>query len=117
MASEPPSSQSFWKRRPLYPNHYVWFVFLSVLDVLLTWLILAASGVEANPVAAAVIDRFGFRGMIVYKFALMVVVIVLCERVGRRNDRAGRRVITLGVAVTSLPIVLSFAMLYRFFYV
>jgi hypothetical protein len=117
MDSQPPTSPSFWRRRPLYPNHYVWFIFLSTLDVLLTWLILAASGVEANPIAAAVIDRFGFHGMIVYKFLLMVVVIFLCERIGRRNDRAGRLVIDVGVGITSFPIVLSFAMLYRFYYV
>ena len=42
-----------------YQNAYVWLVFVSVLDIVLTKLVLFVwEGYEANPVAAAVIERY-----------------------------------------------------------
>ena len=37
----------------LYENHYTWFVLVSALDIMLTWLVLHAGGREANAIADA----------------------------------------------------------------
>ncbi len=95
-----------------YQNAYVWFVFVSTLDIMLTWVILMSGGSEVNPIADAVIQRFGLWGMVAFKFALVVFVIIMCEWLGRRSDRHGRKIAEWAVAITSIPVVLSFVILF-----
>lgn len=95
----------------LFPNEYVWFVFLSSLDIMLTWAILGRGGSEVNPVARVVIDRFGLPGAIAFKFALMIFVIVVCEVVGRRRRSTANRLIRLCIAVSALPVTWSLLLL------
>jgi len=80
----------------LYPDAYVWLVFLSALDVMLTWITLAWGGMETNALARPIIAHLGLVGIVIFKFALIVLVIVICESVGRRSNRAGRRFATAG---------------------
>ena len=94
-----------------YQDAYVWFVFVSALDITLTWVILQSGGVEVNPIADAVIQTFGLQGMVAFKFALVIFVIIMCEWLGRRSDRQGRKIAEWAVAITSIPVVLSFVML------
>ena len=96
----------------LYENHYAWFVLVSALDLMLTWIVLHAGGREANAIAAAVLQRWGLEGMVVFKFALVVFVIALCEVIGRRNHAAGRRLATWAVALTCLPLVVAVGLLW-----
>jgi hypothetical protein len=95
----------------LYGDHYTWFVLVSALDVMLTWVVLHAGGREANAIAAAVLQRWGLEGMVVFKFALVVFVVVLCEVIGRRNLAAGRRLATWAVALTCVPLVIAVMLL------
>ncbi|MFO0873533.1 MAG: DUF5658 family protein [Phycisphaerales bacterium] len=95
----------------LYPNEYVWFVFFSSLDVMLTWAILKREGAEVNPFAKYVIDLWGLNGAIAFKFSLMIFVIIVCEWVGHTRHRAGQRLIRLCVLVSALPVVWSLFLL------
>lgn len=73
------------------------------MDVMLTWMFRYISGREVNAAAAWVIDRFGGVGMVLYKFALVAFVILICETAGRRRVSAGRRFAQFGVAITFVP--------------
>lgn len=112
-----------------YPNEYVWLVFVSCMDLSLTWLILEGlEGEEANPVARFILEGLrgeranpfdnslislvGYTGLILFKFALILFVILVCEIVGRRiNDHAGRRLVRFGVAISAIPMFVSFYLL------
>ena len=94
-----------------YPNAYVWFVFLSALDILLSWLILSLNGVELNPLADAVVSHVGLPGMVGFKFGLVVLVVVMAEVIGRRRDRVGRKLAEWAVAITAIPVVLALVQL------
>ena len=96
----------------LYENHYTWFVLVSALDLMLTWVILHAGGREANAIAAAVLQRWGLEGMVIFKFALVVFVIALCEVIGRRNLAAGRKLASWAVALTCVPLVIAVMLLW-----
>lgn len=96
---------------PLYPNRYVWFVFLSAMDAMMTYVVLAFGGREANSIANWILQRFGFTGMALFKFALVVLVIVICEFVGRRKETAGRLLIHIALVVTCFPVVIAFGLL------
>ncbi|MCZ6835138.1 MAG: DUF5658 family protein [Planctomycetota bacterium] len=91
-----------------YPRAYVWLIFISAIDIICTWIILVKhEGNEANPIVAWVIENFGSTGMIVFKFSLMIFVIVICEIVGRKKDRTGMRLAWTGVAISALPLMVS----------
>ena len=95
-----------------YQNVYVWLVLVSVLDVLLTYLVLYVwEGHEVNPVAGAIIGQMGFGWTVVFKLAICVLVIVICEVVGRLSDRAGRRLAIAAVIISVFPVLYTFALL------
>ena len=94
-----------------YQSEYVWLIFFSSLDVMLTWAILRRGGEEVNPVAKLVIDWWGLNGAIAFKFALMLFVIISCEIIGRKRDRAGRILSRVGVTMSAMPVVYSLGLL------
>lgn len=97
----------------LYPDSYVWYIFLASLDVMMTWIILSPPflGREVNWLANWIIQRGGLHAMIPYKFALVLVVIAVCEIVGRVNRERGRRLADWAVAITAIPVVVAFTQL------
>jgi hypothetical protein len=97
--------------QPLYPNRYVWFVLLSAMDVMMTFVIIWIGGREANGIADAILQRFGFAGMTIFKFAIVVGVILLCEFIGRRSEAKGRRLAEWSIALTCVPVVIAFVLL------
>ena len=102
-----PADSSAFGGTVLYANAYVWYVLLASLDIMLTTVIMAADGHELNTVADRVIQRWGLPGLVVFKFAFVLLVIFICEIVGRRNDKTGRRLAEWSVAITAIPVVVS----------
>ena len=95
-----------------YQDAYVWLVLVSFLDIVLTWLVLYVwSGQEVNPIAAAVIEHWGFTWTIIFKFATVVFVVIICEVIGRRKDRTGRALAIAAVVINALPVAFTFALL------
>ena len=85
---------------------------VSVLDILFTWTVLLLGGTEVNAIADMVISYAGGKGIIIYKFCLVLLVIVLSEVIGRRRDKIGRRLAEWSVAITAIPVVLSIYQLF-----
>ncbi|MCA9286685.1 MAG: hypothetical protein KDA22_15785 [Phycisphaerales bacterium] len=102
-----------WRAVPevRYPQGYLWFVFVSSLDIMLTWAILNRGGEEVNPVAKLVIDHWDLPGAIAFKFSLVLFVIVACEIAGRHAHRLALALIGTAVAVSAIPVVWSLALL------
>jgi len=89
----------------LYPNLYVWYVFASSLDVLFTYaMVYKLGGIEINRIANALLMRFEHWGLIGLKYATVVVVVLVCEIIGRRHFRLGRRLAILAVIVAAFPV-------------
>lgn len=94
-----------------FQNAYVWIIFISSLDIMLTWKILERGGMEVNPLAALVIDAWGMHGAIAFKFALMMWVILACEFLARIQRSAGRFLAITAIVVSASPVVWSLALL------
>ncbi|MGB0714948.1 MAG: DUF5658 family protein [Phycisphaerae bacterium] len=95
-----------------YQDHYVWLVLVSAMDIILTALVLFVwEGEEANPIAESIISTMGFGWAILFKFGMMLAVVVVCEVIGRRNDRQGKRLATTAVIINSTPVIYTFALL------
>ncbi|MBC22985.1 MAG: hypothetical protein CMJ32_03595 [Phycisphaerae bacterium] len=92
----------------IYQNLYLWFILVSSMDIMLTWRILRGGGHEVNPVAKLVIDSWGLPGAILFKFALMLFVIIACEIIGRKKVRTGRILIIAAISISSIPVAWSF---------
>lgn len=97
-------------REVLFPNQYAWYLLACALDIMLTVTILEhLHGREVNAVAQRAIELGGHWGLIGLKFASAVLVVSICEYVGRRKRRVGERVAGLAVAISAAPCVLALA--------
>lgn len=97
----------------LYPDIYTWFIFLAAMDLFFTLLILhpAFGAEEVNILARWVMEHGGLHGIILYKFGLVGVIIAICEIVGRQKGAVGRKLSEWCVAITAIPVTLSFIQL------
>jgi len=96
----------------MYPQAHVWYVFISALDVMFTTIVLHDPyGVEVNPVAAYIIQRWDLLGAVVYKFLLISFVILVCEFIGRREPGTGWLLAYLAVTIACFPVISAVAQL------
>ena len=100
-------------RHMRYPNAYVWLLLVSSMDIMMTWVILLVGGAEVNPLARWIIDKHQLPVMIVYKFALIVFFICICEIVGTLRDRTGSLLSKVSVAIGGVPVVWAMYLLAR----
>ncbi len=97
-------------RPVLYPDQYVWYVFASSLDIIVTVFVLSHLGMrEANTFAQWSIDRFGTWGLIALKFLSVILVVCVCEFVGRRKHVLGRRLACWSILASLLPVLAALA--------
>ncbi len=94
-----------------YPGLYILFVLLAALDLAFTWTILRIGGTEINPVAEGVVEHGGLPGIVIFKTALVLLIIVMCEVIGQRRRHVGRRLASVCVAVTAVPVMSACAQL------
>lgn len=91
----------------LYPKAYRWAIVAALLDIFCTYIILVSGGVELNGIARRVIDAGGVPGMIAFKFAIVSMVFIICEYIGRQQHDTGRRLAVAAVALNSFPVVVG----------
>jgi Domain of unknown function (DUF5658) len=76
----------------------------SLADLFMTYLLLQASPhyYEANPVANWFFTKWNMPGMTVYKFAIVGIVITLCEIIERARPGWGQWVLVAGCVATAI---------------
>ena len=89
----------FWKRDVVLAQEYLAFLLLNLLDLFLTGYIFRHEGMEANGLAAYIFEHFGGAGFAVYKFLLVLVLVVCCELISVKRPRTARFIVTLGCLV------------------
>lgn len=99
-------------RQVLFPDHYCWYLLVCSLDLMLTNTILHHfGGVEVNGLAAGIIEAGGFWGLIAFKMTTAILVIAICEHIGRVRIATARRVAEWAIAISAVPSVLSLTQL------
>ena len=72
---------------------------------MVTYLILNRfGGWEVNQIAAHLEERMGLWGLIVLKYATVVLVVLICEYVGRRRPRLGRGIAVAAIGLSAMPV-------------
>ncbi len=96
------------RRDLLYPDRYAWYVLVSSLDVILTITVIEHFGArELNTLAEQLLMAFGAAGLIALKVATMIVVVLICDYVGRRKYRLGKRLSEWAIALSAVPVAVS----------
>jgi hypothetical protein len=103
------------RRTLLFETEISWFVLVGALDVFLTYILLRASIegysrsviIEGNPIARWVIHRWGITGMVIFKFAMIGVVVTIAEIVGHVRPSLGRGLLWCGTAVVGAVVIYS----------
>ena len=101
----------------LYPRLYPWYALMALLDVLVTAVVLEVGGYEANGLAARILEFAGILGLLAFKLASVVLVISICEVVGRRKETTARRLAEWAVAITAIPVAVGLVQLAWFAHV
>ncbi len=99
--------EPFLRRPVLYPTLYTGFVFLGAMDIMLTWVILHDEGVELNILADWIIRNHNLLGVVLFKFSMVVLVVAICEIVGRHNERIGRKLAKWAIVLGAFPVLVG----------
>jgi len=90
------------------------YIFISALDLFVTWMMLRSDVFrERNPVARYFLDHWGPKGMIYYKFTIVAIVTMAAQGIALRKPDTARFVLILGSVVTGGVVVYSVALFLR----
>jgi len=95
----------FWKRDVVLAQEYLAFLLLNLCDLFLTGYILHNNGLEANGMAAWILEKFHGQGFVAYKFGLMIVLVACCEGISLKSIRTSRVIITAACLVYVLLVI------------
>ncbi len=97
-----------------------WFVLVSVLDIVMTWLALRFSAegrtqgtfVESNPIAQWVLSHWGIQGMAMFKLGMTTIVVVIAEVVGRVRPQVAQALLWGGTIVVGAVVAYTVRLLF-----
>ncbi len=112
--SRPAGLAGILRRPMLYDEPLKWFIFLSVMDLLFTCIVLRFGGIEVNWIARKFLETWDLYGLLGFKLAMVILIILLCDFVGRRNKERGRFIAFTAVGLTSIPVILAIVQLLLF---
>lgn len=98
-----------------------WYLLLSVLDVVMTYLLLWQSAqpearvrhYESNPIARWFLNHWGIKGMIYFKFLLVAVVTVVVQVIATRKPAVARGLLLFACAVVGFVVIYSGYLLFH----
>lgn len=94
-----------------YGRLYFWYILLATLDLVTTVVILNLGGREVNAIANMVLQAAGPAGLLVLKYASVMLVVCICEYVALRKPGLGRKVVIAAIALSALPVAVGWAQL------
>tara|TARA_Y100000004_G_C8757213_1_gene344959 strand:+ start:83 stop:370 length:288 start_codon:yes stop_codon:yes gene_type:complete len=82
------------------------YAIVSLADLTLTCLYLSPE-LEANPIASWIWSKFGYLGIVSFKFlVLLCIVYPICRMIQKKNPLAAKIVISLGIFFTLVACIL-----------
>src|SRR4051812_43350558 len=99
---------AFWGAARLHKlpleTETAWFVLASALDFVMTYIMLTHPEihfVESNPVALFFINHWGLKGLLGFKLAVVMLIVVICQIIAQHNLKLARRVLYGGTFVVA----------------
>jgi hypothetical protein len=108
------AGRSLFHRSLPLESETCWLLLLGVLDLVLTMVLLNTGVVhEANPLARWFLAADGVRGLVIFKCALLAVVVVSAQVIATRHPRTARWVLLLGIVAQLAVVALGARLLAR----
>ena len=113
-SARPTIWQILFRRKLPLEQETTWFIFVNLLDFILTYLILQRGGfTEGNPIALFFLYSWGIKGMLYFKCALVTVVVVLAQIIAAKKVEAARRLLNLGTLIVTCVLFYSLSLLLK----
>ncbi len=112
-SGEPRSDRQASSRHPLLrPMHaereLKAFIFVSTLDIFATYILLRIGGfTESNPIAAFFLFRWGVKGLVYFKLAMVAFVCILAHVISLQRPRTALRLLQFATLVVGGVVVYS----------
>jgi uncharacterized membrane protein len=111
-------SKPGWKRlltgRLPFEQETSAFVLVSVLDIIMTYLLLRTGRfIESNPVADYFIAHWGSRGMIYFKLGMTAFVCVLAQIVAQKKPSYAEFILKIGTLIVGCVVIYSLVLFIR----
>ena len=103
----------FTKRDLVLGQEYFGFLLLSIFDLFLTGYIFKYGGIEANGLPAWILGHFGLMGLALFKFWMVMFLIVICEVIAMFSVERARFVILGGCAVYVLVVIYECILIFQ----
>ena len=107
-------ASQFWddliRRKLPLETETSWWLLVSVLDFVMTYLLLAhpeTHFVESNPIAVFFFHGWGMKGLLGFKLFMATFVVIVCQIIATKKPKVARRVLQLGTLVVGLVVVYS----------
>jgi hypothetical protein len=103
----------FAKRDLILSQEYLGFLLLSIADLFLTGWIFRHQGMEANVVALWVLRTFKYAGFAIFKFLMVIVIILICETISTHDLAKARAIILGGSAIYLVVVIYECVLIYQ----
>lgn len=104
----------FTRKLPLETATCV-FILVSAFDVFMTYILLNMDNFrESNGIANLILTKFGFRGMVYFKFFVVFVVVIISQIIATRQIRTARRLLYIGSFITLCVVIYSVYLFVRY---
>ncbi|MEM9410912.1 MAG: DUF5658 family protein [Planctomycetota bacterium] len=107
--SKNPDELSFWSQSLPLETETCFFILANALDVVMTFLLLDRGPEfhESNFLANFILVRYGFRGMVYFKFALVAFVVVIAQIIARTQQTTARWLLNVGTLIVGSVVIYS----------
>lgn len=103
----------FTRKLPLETETCV-FILLSAFDVFMTYILLSMDNfIESNGLANMILIRFGFKGMVYFKFSVVLVVVIIAQIIATRRIQTAQRLLYAGSFITLCVVIYSMYLFVR----
>ena len=105
-----------WVRKLPLETETCFFILVNALDVAMTYVLLNHSPEfqESNQIANYFLSRWGFRGVIYFKFALVALVTVIAQIIALTRPSTAKWLLIVGTAIVGSVVVYSAYLWIRF---
>ncbi len=102
------SKATLFGRQLPFESETNFYILANTLDVFMTFVLLKTGGFrESNEVANRVLDMFGIRGLVFFKFAIVAFVCVLAQMIAVKQPQTAKKLLIGGTVVVFAVVLYS----------
>jgi hypothetical protein len=106
--------QNLFRRKLPLEQETTWFIFVNILDIILTYLViqLRKGGTEGNPIARFFLYSWGINGLLYFKCAMVAFVVVLAQIIAGKKVNTARWLLNFGTLIVTCVLFYSLSLLW-----